>query len=441
MKIKLPDSVSEIIHRLNGAGYEAYAVGGCVRDSVMGLAPTDYDLTTSALPEQVKAVLPEKKIYDTGIKHGTVLVVNDGMRVEVTTFRIDGEYSDKRHPESVGFTTSLSEDLKRRDFTINALAYNENDGLIDLFGGVRDIEGGIIKCVGDAEKRFSEDALRIMRALRFASVFGFELERKTASAVHKKKELLTEISAERVADELNKLICGDCREILMRYADVFSVIIPEIIPCIGFEQHSEYHCYDVYEHTCAAVGVAENDKSIRLAVLLHDLGKPAAYSFYDGHGHFRGHGGISAELAETILRRLKYDRETVNEVTMLVKYHDVPVSPDRRLIKRQINRYGAKTLLKLIKVHIADDIGKASRYRGRIDGYRQAEEIARELIAGQACFSLKSLAVDGDDMIRLGYSGKEIGVVLNLLLGMVLDETCENCHDALLAQAVKYRQK
>lgn len=441
MRIDIPENIREIMRGLTAGGYEAYLVGGCVRDSIMGAPPSDYDVTTSALPEQVKAALPTMKIIETGIKHGTVTVINHGTHVEVTTYRIDGEYSDSRRPDSVRFTAKLAEDLKRRDFTMNALAYNDENGLVDLFGGADDIADGIIRCVGAPEKRFSEDALRIMRALRFSACLGFTIEAETAAAIHNKKTLLSEISGERVSVELNKMLDGDCEKLLTEYRDVIAVFIPELAAEFDFEQRSKYHCYDVYTHTCVAVGSIPCEEYLRLTMLLHDIGKPQAYSFYDNHGHFRGHEGIGSELARTILHRLKYDGDTIDAVCSLIKYHDVQIRADRHLIMRQLRKYSEDCFFRLIAVHIADDMAKAPEYRDRIPTYEQARAIAKEILAEQACFSLKKLAVNGRDMIALGFAGSEIGGVLDFLLDMVVDEKCANDKQALLEQAGKYRQK
>lgn len=449
--IRLPEFAVEILRRLEEAGFEAYAVGGCVRNPLMGLEASDYDITTSALPEETKAVFSDMRIIETGIKHGTVTLLSEKnpaensagksksdlkyTAAEITTYRTDGLYSDRRHPDGVTFTRSLEEDLARRDFTVNAIAYSERRGMVDLYGGLGDIESGVLRCVGNAGRRFEEDALRIMRALRFMAVYGLRPDKETELALHSKKELLKDISPERVNSELCKLLCGKAEflsEVLTRYYDVFSVLIPEISDCRGFEQRTHYHCFDVWGHTVAAVCAAEPVLRLRLAMLLHDLGKPACYKFYNGEGHFKGHASVSASICERVLSELRFDGETFKRVLFLVQRHDMVMQNDHAVIKKQLGRFGEEAYFDLLKVHIADDLAKAEAARGRIEGYRQAEETAEKIIRERECFSLKSLALNGNDIMKLGYRGREVGLVLDFLLNSVIEEKCANNSEALI---------
>ena len=310
--VPLPAGVSRALTMLESAGFEAFIVGGCVRDALRGITPKDYDITTSALPEETKSVFRDWRVIETGIQHGTITVVMDGMPLEITTYRTEGTYSDNRHPDSVSFTASLREDVARRDFTMNAIAYSPTRGMIDHFGGAEDIRRGIIRCVGDPATRFREDALRMMRGIRFASVLGFAIEKNTAAAIHENKERIPTVSAERIRVELTKLLCGaNVKNVLMDWWDVIGTVIPEILPMHGFDQKTPYHIYDVWEHTAVAVSNIPPDPHLRLCALLHDIGKPPSF-FTDekGVGHFYGHPAVSARMTEEILARLKYDNAT-----------------------------------------------------------------------------------------------------------------------------------
>lgn len=440
-EIILPPYVSLLIKRLNEYGFEAFAVGGCVRDSLSGKIPKDYDVTTNALPSDIKRVFSSFGTIDTGIRFGTVAVISDGNRVEITTYRTDGVYSNHRKPESVEFSSLLAEDLKRRDFTVNAMAYSEETGVIDLFGGKNDLENKVIRAIGEPSERFDEDALRIIRGLRFAACGGFCIEPKTAAAIHKCAPLLKKISGERIAAELNQLICADCEKILREFYDVFAVIIPEINPCHGFEQHTKYHNRDVYEHILATVSAVEPVLPLRLAMLFHDIAKPDYFiCSEDGAGHFRGHPKGSAAIAERVLRELKYDSVTISEVVTLVEFHDIVIENRKNLLKRYLNRFGEKMMLKLISVHIADDMGKAPQFQQRITEYRAAEQTIHQLVKENECFSLKQLAVNGNDMKEIGFCGKEIGDILNTLLAEVIDNKCVNGREMLLKAAEEIRR-
>lgn len=433
-KFVLPEGVEAVIERLCECGYEAYAVGGCVRNFMLGLEPKDYDVTTSAKPEEMKKALEGFRIVETGIKYGTLTVISCGMPIEVTTYRIDGNYSDNRRPDEVTFTTKLAEDLKRRDFTVNAMAYSTRTGIIDIFGGRRDLQNGVLRAIGEPEERFGEDGLRILRALRFASCYGLKIHQTTADAIHRCRYLLENIAGERIAAEMNKLICGDCENILREYYDVISVFLPELANCHGFEQHTKYHDRDVLEHIIATVGSIEPKLHLRLAMLLHDIGKPLYFTMgEDGIGHFKGHAKGSTAIAESFCKRLKYGNVITEQIRTLVMTHDILIENRENLIKRYLNKYGEDMFFDIIKVHIADDMGKAPECRERIKTYRAAAETARSIIAARECFSLKQLAVNGNDMKMLGYEGAQIGEKLDMLLELVIDGKCENEREALIA--------
>jgi len=438
--MELPLYVSIIIEKLNNSGFEAFAVGGCVRDSLLEKTPKDYDVTTNAKPDEIKAVFSEYRTIDTGIKYGTVTVISESNPIEVTTYRVDGKYSDNRRPENVTFTASLEEDLKRRDFTVNAMAFNPKTGIIDLFGGKKDLKCGVIRAIGNPEERFNEDGLRIMRALRFASCYKFKIEEETALSIHKCRDLLKNIAVERIATEFNKLICGDCGDILRDFHDVLAVFIPELSECIGFEQHTKYHNRDVYEHIIATVESAQPVRYLRLAMFFHDMGKPQYFRLDEkGVGHFKGHPLGSRKIAESVLKRLKYDNKTTKKVLTLVENHDIIIENKDKLIKRYLNKFGEDMLKDIVAVHISDDKGKSPLFQNRIDTYNAVLKRIDEIVSEKPCVSLKDLELNGNDIKGLGYSGEEIGIVLNKLLDMVIEEKCENKKDMLLREAEKWR--
>ncbi len=434
MDFFLPKQVGTIINRLEQNGFEAYAVGGCVRDTILGKKPKDYDVTTSALPEQVKECFKDLKVIETGIKHGTVTVAAEGQSVEVTTFRVDGKYSDRRRPDDVSFSASLEDDLARRDFTINAMAYNPKKGLVDLYGGQEDLFLRKVSCVREPSERFGEDALRIMRALRFASELDFSVERRTAEAIRHMKGLLKEVSVERVSRELTLLLCGAGPfRVLTEFPDVFAVIIPEIKPCIGFEQHNRYHIYDVWTHTAAAVERSERQPDVRLALLLHDIAKPRCFkSDEEGNGHFYGHEKQSAEMAEEILHRLRFSGETVSRVSELIRYHYVTPIEDEKVVKRLIATVGEENFFLLTEVMKGDNRAKQGSCLERVQTLEHMRAMAERIIAEGQCMKLSDLAVRGGDMLELGFEGRKIGTVLNELLSAVIDEKLPNEREALL---------
>ena len=432
---KLPENVGFILKRLKEKGFEAYLVGGCIRNILYGSLPKDYDFTTSASPEDIISAFPEYKTITTGIKFGTITVIIDKEPYEITTYRVDGEYNDNRRPDGVAFTKSLNEDLKRRDFTVNALAYNPDEGIIDLFGGADDLKNGIIRAIGDPDKRFNEDGLRILRGLRFASQYNMKIERETAESIHRNRDLLKNISVERIAEEFNKLICGNCENILREFHDVFAVFIPELEKCVGFEQHTEYHNRDVFEHILATVSAIRPEKRLRLAMLFHDIGKPDYFTLTDNVGHFKGHAKGSRKIAERFLKDFKYDKATSESVLTLIKYHDIVLENRDNLIRRYLNKFGEEMFFDIIDVHIADDMGKAPKYSKRIELYKRIKERTREIIEHNECYSVKRLEIDGKDLLALGYRGEEIGQELKRLLDMVIEDSSLNKREILLESA------
>ena len=431
----LPQAVQYVLERLEDAGFAAYAVGGCVRDTLLGRTPGDWDVTTAARPEQVLALFDGYAI-PTGLKHGTVTVRAGEMHIEVTTFRADGTYTDHRRPDQVFFSDRLEEDLCRRDLTVNAMAMDVDGRITDLYGGREDLAAGILRCVGGPERRFEEDALRILRTLRFAGVLGFAIERRTVAALREKAPLLSYIAPERVLSELDRLLCGAfVLPVLLDYPDVLGVCLPEITPCVGFDQHNRHHIYDVWGHTAHAVAAAPAEKVLRWAMLLHDVGKPACFTMDEGGvGHFYGHPAISAELAETACRRLRMDNRTAEQVVTLVRWHDRDIPRTEKAIARAVSQLGEETFRQLLEVKRADNAAQSPDDRPRLVDIQRAEDILDALLARRQCFSLRELAVDGRDMMALGLRGRDIGAALQFLLDAVLDGAA-NDREALLALA------
>ena len=442
-KIQLPETVKQILSRLTESGFEAYIVGGCVRDCIMGKEPNDWDITTSALPSDVKNVFKNETLIETGVSHGTVTLVLNNAPYEITTYRVDGNYTDSRHPESVTFTRSLKEDLKRRDFTINAIAYNDVEGIVDLFDGARDIRLRTIRAVGDATTRFEEDALRILRALRFSSTLDFSIDEKTAKSAIECKDLLLNISSERISTELNKTLCGkNVKYVFQRFRDVVFTIIPELKASDNFDQHTPYHAYDVYTHTILALEKIEPKIYLRLATLLHDVAKPICHtSDENGVGHFKNHANVGSEMAEKILKRLKYDTATIKKVTTLIKYHDIELSLNENLILKRLNKFGEEMLFDIIKLKKADNQAKTDDVLYRITELEEIENEVKRIITLKKCFSLKDLAVKGTDIISLGIVGFEVGEVLNALLEKVINGEIPNEKSVLLFEARKLIKK
>lgn len=440
IKINIPTDVNKIIHTLQNHGYSAYVVGGCVRDSILYRTPKDWDICTSATPEQVMEVFKDKHIIPTGLQHGTVTIMLNGTGYEVTTYRIDGKYSDNRRPDSVEFTDNLVEDLKRRDFTINAMAYNNKDGLIDPFNGFDDLENKLIRCVGSAKDRFSEDALRILRAIRFACQLDFVVSVSTKKEIHKQCESLKNISIERISSEFGKIISSHrCGINLVLFRDVLSIFIPELNFIIGFEQNNPYHIYNVFLHTIYALENCKSDDLIvRLAVFFHDFGKPHSYQDdEDGIRHFKGHGKVSAEITDAIMKRLKFDNETRNNVVELVYYHDATFEVGKKYIKRWLNKIGELQFRRLLEVRKADIKAQNPAYEEkRIEKVNNIEKLLEEILQEKECFSLKDLAVNGKDLMGIGYkSGRQLGAALQGLLDCVIGEEVNNNKEELLKLA------
>lgn len=438
----MPEKVIYIIEKIAAAGFEAYAVGGCVRDSLMGRTPQDWDITTSARPEQVKAIF--SRTVDTGLQHGTVTVMLDKEGFEVTTYRIDGKYEDSRHPKEVIFTPCLEEDLKRRDLTINAMAYNDERGLVDLYGGMADIQARVIRCVGEPRERFGEDALRVLRAIRFSAQLGYKLDGCTREAIKELAHTLRNISVERIQAELLKLITSPHPDYLREAYEcgVTKVIFPEFDLIMETGQNHPHHCYSVGEHTLRSMKEIEPEKVLRLAMLLHDIGKPASLTRdQNGITHFHGHAQNGAGMAREILRRFKFDNETVDMVCKLVKYHDYgnDMEPDIRALRRAVNRIGQDVFPNLFPVKRADILAQSDYLRQEklteLDCWQQ---LYQELQEKHQCVSLKTLAVKGSDLIGLGMKpGRELGDILNQLLELVLEEPERNTREFLLAEAQK----
>ena len=439
--VDIPAPVRDILETLEATGHRAWCVGGCVRDALLGRAPEDWDVTTAARPEETMALFGDRAV-PTGLRHGTVTVRTAAGGVEVTTLRRDGAYRDHRRPESVTFTDSLEEDLRRRDFTVNALAVDLRGTLQDPLGGRADLAAGILRCVGDPDRRFDEDALRILRGARFAAQLGFAIHPDTAAAIHRNRALLGDIAPERIWTELKKLAAGDqAAEVLRAYPDVIGVFWPEVLPMVGFDQRNRHHCYDVWEHTLHALAAVRSETELRLTLLLHDIGKPNCFTADEkGQGHFYGHPAESARLAGEMLRRLRADNATTETVVRLVTWHDKNIPRTRSGVARALGKLGERDLRRLLDVKWADNLAQAPEYRavqGEID---KAEAILDQLLAEGACVSLRQLAVTGRDLLALGLSGPAVGRILRTLLDAVLDETLPNQRAALLAAARNYKE-
>lgn len=439
--INIPKGAAAIIDTLQSNGFEAYLVGGCVRDSILKRPVHDWDITTSATPDEMKKVFADTKIIETGIKHGTLTILSVDGFYECTTYRIDGAYSDGRHPDIVRFTKSLTEDLKRRDFTINAMAYNDKEGLIDLFGGRLDLMDHVIRCVGNPEDRFKEDALRIMRALRFAAQLEFDLEMKTKIAAFQMSDTLTKVSAERINSEFCKILTQPMgSQVINNYKEIIAVFIPEIKDMFDFEQNNPYHMFNVWDHTIEALVRAvlfmdQNNLTLALATLFHDIGKPHSYQDDpNGIRHFYGHAAKSAEITDSIMRRMRFNNSIREQVVTLVKYHDADIKPEAKYVKRWLNKLDSEHLLRcLFMLKYSDISGQV--VKNRAERLREVSElftVLDDVINQQACFSLKDLAVNEGDLIAAGIKpGKGIGAILNQMLELVLNDECANDKDAL----------
>ncbi|WP_092329844.1 CCA tRNA nucleotidyltransferase [Butyrivibrio sp. YAB3001] len=435
MKINLPENVKKILDTMHEAGYEAYIVGGCVRDAILGRVPGDWDITTNAMPQEVKKLF--RRTIDTGLEHGTVTVMFGKEGYEITTYRIDGKYEDSRHPSEVTFTKNLTEDMKRRDFTINAMAYNEEEGLIDRFGGIEDIGKGLIKCVGDPTERFSEDALRIMRAIRFSAQLGYVIEEKTRDAIKELAPNLEKISAERIQVELVKLLLSDHPEKIRDAYElgITKVILPEFDACMETEQNNKHHAFTVGEHIIKTLEYIRADRVLRLTMLLHDIAKPVTMTVDEkGVSHFHGHDIKGVEMATKILKRLKFDRYTMDLVAKLVQYHDYRFPPTIKNIRKAMNRVGVEELSMLMEIRIADTLAQSDYKREeKLKLVEEARACYEEILKNKDCVSLKDLAVGGKDLIERGIApGKMIGTILNAMLMDVLENPEHNTKEYLL---------
>ncbi len=427
--IAIPPNAQLILNKLHRQGHQAFVVGGCVRDSLLGEKPNDWDVATSATPSEAKKALRPLVTIDTGIKYGTITALVDGAPYEVTTYRVDGAYSDGRRPDSVAFTRRIEDDLSRRDFTMNAMAYNEMDGLIDLFGGQEAIESKEIAAVGTAKERFREDSLRILRALRFAAVYGFSIEAKTDQAMFAEQHRLRHIAVERLAAEFQKMLCGEyVLPVLLRYREVVAQFVPQIKPMFDFDQQNPYHQYDVWEHTARAVSAALPDTLVRLAAFYHDSGKPHTMSIDEqGVGHFYRHHQHSEKIARESLNQLRFPKKTTKRVCRLVYYHDAEVHLSRQSVRRWLNRFGEADFHRFIALKKADVSAQGNKETARrLAHLKDICRVAEALIEEDACFQLKDLAVNGHDVMAAGFNGAEIGAALNGLLQAVLDETVPN---------------
>mgnify|MGYP002732270153 CR=1 FL=1 len=436
LQITVPKPVRALLLQLNAAGFSAYAVGGCVRDSLCGRTPKDWDICTAALPEQTAACFAEERTVFSGAKYGTVTVISENTPYEITTFRAEGGYSDRRHPDAVAFLQELNADLARRDFTVNAMAADASGAVLDPFGGAADLKAGILRCVGDPAARFSEDALRILRALRFSARFDFTVELNTAQALHDCRELLREVAPERFSRELNGLLCGEgAVRVLRTFSDVLCVIVPELAPCLGFRQWNYHHRYDVWEHTLRTVASIPPQPLLRLAALLHDIGKPCCFAFDKNlRGHFYDHAAVGAAMSEVCLRRLRYDAQTTQQVRALIAAHGFSLSPltDKRM-KHLLSRYGEQTLRGLLLLRRADATATGTSDLTHLsEKLDAAEALLCRILARRDCFTLAQLAISGKDLMQLGVpQGRQVGALLNALLDAVLDGRAENTEACL----------
>ena len=441
MTIEIPSAPAALLRRLNEAGHEAYVVGGCVRDALMGSTPHDWDICTDARPEQVIRIFSDRPVAKTGLQHGTVMIIDGGEGYEITTFRTEGSYSDHRHPDRVQFVSNLREDLARRDFTINAMAYHPDRGVIDCFGGREDLKAGVVRCVGDPNERFREDGLRILRALRFAARFGFRLEEETGRAMHENRALLDEIAAERIFAELKGFLVGQgVRSMLLEYRDLMAQILPPLSRMFDFEQRNPHHCYDVWRHTVCAVENAPPTEVLRLTMLFHDCGKPDCWSRDDkGTDHFYDHAKRSIELTGEMLNQLRCDNRLKEQILHQVRWHDLPLPQDEREGRRFLRRMGDEGALWSLDVHRADAMAQAPQFLPeKLERIALAEQIIHKLLEEHACVTLRDLSVKGRDLMELGYTpGPEMGRALNRLLELVVEGECPNEREALLDRAKK----
>lgn len=440
----IPEYVLKCLEILENSGFEAYIVGGSVRDFLMNKVPNDFDITTNAKPDQIKKCFEGYNIVNIGEKHGTIIVIINAEKVEITTYRIDGEYNDSRHPDKVVFSENLKEDLKRRDFTINAIAMNKKGEIIDIFGGRGDLQTKTIRTVGNAAERFKEDSLRIMRALRFASQLDFEIDFETSKQIHKLAYLLKNISVERIRDEFLKLICGKRgADVIREYADVIEIFIPEITPMYGFLQHTPYHKFDVWEHTLHAVDNVPQNSILKMTMLLHDIAKPDCFTLdKNGQGHFKGHAALGAAKAEKILKRLKFSASEIKEIVKLIENHRDSYKCDAD-VKRMMNKIGAESFERLLSVKFADDNAKGYYDSNDNERITFAKKRMMEIIDKNECYRICDMKISGNDLKEIGFEGREIGRILKLLLEEIVVGNIENDEKALIfcAKSIKINGK
>ena len=436
----LPEQIEACVRALEDAGFAAYLVGGCVRDSLMGITPHDYDVCTAALPEQTSAVFRLIRQDFTGRKHGTVKLLLPGEEIEITTFRQEGDYRDGRHPDWVAFVPDIREDLARRDFTVNAIAWSPTRGFADPFGGREDLKAGVLRCVGQPETRFREDALRILRGMRFAARFGFSVEEETLAAMIALAPLTDSLARERVYEELSGFLLKADVEDLLRFAPILSQVIPELAPTVGFRQHSPHHAYDVFTHTAYVTAAVPADLALRWAALLHDIGKVPCFTRDEtGRGHFKGHAQAGAKMADTVLQRLRAPAGVREEAVWLIEHHMSVLQPEEATLRRWLSRYGRERLERLFCLQEADMRGKGTSEHEHSSRYPRLRALLEQLDAREGRITLKSLAVKGNDLMELGLRGRQIGDCLNNLLEQVLSGTLPNEKTALL-QAVKQQE-
>ena len=440
MSMHLPRYVTEILDALETAGFAAYAVGGCVRDSILGLTPQDYDVCTAALPEQTEAVFSHRRLVLAGKKHGTVGVVTEESVVEITTFRTEGEYGDNRHPDWVEFVTEVEKDLARRDFTVNAMAYSPSRGLADPFGGREDLEKGILRAVGDPVRRFREDSLRILRGVRFAVRYDLAVEPETEEAMASQAYLMDNLARERVFEELCKLLPLVTAADIKRFAPVLTQVIPELAPLVDFDQHSPHHAYDLYTHVAHVVAGVGDDLTLRWAALLHDIGKIPTFTRDEtGRGHFYGHAGAGAEMADGVLRRLKAPTALRQQTVLLIEKHMTKLPPEKKALRRWLGKLGWETMEKLLILQEADMGSKGTGKLPEMAQFAELRAVLEEIKTENACLTIKDLAVNGHDLMAMGITGKAIGQTLNALLEKVMEEELPNEKQALLAFAERER--
>lgn len=434
--MRLPEHAARAVAALEAAGYQTWAVGGCVRDSLRGAAPHDWDLCTAARPDQMQAVFAGERVLETGLRHGTLTLLTGGGPIEITTFRTDGGYSDGRHPDGVRFVGSVEDDLARRDFTIGAMAWHPQRGLCDPYGGLDDLQEGILRAVGDPDARFTEDALRILRGIRFASRLGFAVEPETAAAMRRQADRLHGIAAERVRGELTGLLCGRfAHRTLRMFTDLIGVVLPELTPMFGCAQRNPHHLYDVWEHSIRAAAQVPADPVLRWAALLHDCGKPACKTVDEqGVGHFYGHPAVSRTIAGQIAHRLRFSSADQDRLLLLVEQHDRPLGENDKLVRRRLSQIGEARFRDLLALKKGDAVGQGTHPED-VAALLATERRLQAVLQADTCFSLRHLAVKGNDLTALGLSGPAVGEMLHFLLDAVLDEQAENTREALLALA------